>query len=88
MNPIIKNLLDLRHSLHLTKGSIFFTLGIGEAISITALLNQTQIENTVPNPLPIIVALIWFTIFGALSVKQFSECNKIQKGILKSIKER
>jgi len=85
MDFLHKNLLDLQHSLFSTKGAILFTLGIGGAISIISLLNQIDFQNSIPQLIPIVIGIIWFAIFGSLAIKQFSECNKIQKRIKNSI---
>lgn len=59
-----------------------FTIGIGGAISIISLLNNI-IEDSL---IPLVLGLIWFSIFGALSIVQFSKCDKIQNKIRKVIK--
>lgn len=81
MEPLEKNLMDLQHSLFSTKGAVLFTIGIGGAISIIALLKEFAEE-----PFPLLLGLIWFCIFGALSIIQFSECNKIQNKIKENLK--
>lgn len=83
MDALVKNLFDLQHSLFSSKGTIFFTLGIGGAISIISLLHQLKTSQ----PFPIIIELIWFTIFGALAMHQFSERNKIHDRIKKEIEK-
>jgi len=83
MDILEKNLLDLQHSLFSTKGAILFTIGIGGAISIISLLN-----NFAEDPFPLLLGLIWFIIFGAISIIQFYKCNKIQNRVRKELSKK
>jgi len=80
MNNKEKNLLDLRHSLYITKASLFFSIGVGGAIAL--FFGLQQLINDIL--LSLFVGNIWFIIFVWLSIIHFSRCEKLQKEIGKS----
>ena len=84
MNSKEKNLLDLKHSLYSTKASLFFSIGVGGAIAIFFGIKQL-IQDTM---LSLLVANIWFIIFGWVAIIYFYRCNKIQKEIESSLNKR
>lgn len=84
MNFKEKNLLDLRHSLHSTKASLFFSIGAGGGIALFFGISQLTKEMIVP----LLTANIWLIIFVWVSIIHFNECSKIQKEIRASFERK
>lgn len=87
MDALAKNVFDLRHSLNLTKGSMFLSVGIGGAIAIFFGLREVIINEQLFY-MSFLLSFIWLMIFGWVAILHFERCNKIQKIIEKSIKRK
>ncbi|MBI2629246.1 hypothetical protein HYW74_04130 [Candidatus Pacearchaeota archaeon] len=74
MDNLKKNLLDLQHDLYSVKGASFLGFGIIGAFSFYSIAKEFINEKTIA----LLLSIIWLGIFGALAVKQFSNCNNIQ----------
>lgn len=77
MEKFEKNLLDLKHSLFSTKGSILFTIGIAGGLSI--LFGSKDFIS--PNYLRILISIIWILIFGGVAINFFNKCEEIHTNI-------
>lgn len=80
MNVKEKNLLDLKHSLSLTKGALFLSIGIGSGIAI--LLGTKQIGISMIYSL--ILSIFFASIFIYSSIIHFTKCSNIQNKIKNS----
>jgi len=83
MNNKEKNLLDLKHSLYITKASLFFSIGVGGAIALFFGLKEL-IKDWI---LPILIADIWLIVFVWISIIHFSRCDNIQKELEEYLKK-
>lgn len=81
MDDLKKNLLDLEHDLYSVKGASFLGFGIIGAFSFYSITKEFISEKTIA----LLLSIIWLGVFGALAVKQFSNCNKIQLNIRNKI---
>lgn len=84
MNSKEKNLLDLKHSLSLTKGALFLSIGIGSSIAI--FFGAKQLELSFTNSF--IVSTFFLLPFITQSIKHFIICNEIQDSIKSSIRNK
>ena len=82
MNSQEKNLLDLKHSLYVTKASLFFGIGVGGAIALFFGLKKLN-DNFF---LSFLVGNVWLIIFVWISIIHFSRCGNIQKELENSLK--
>ena len=82
MNSKQKNLLDLRHSFYSTKASLFFSIGVGGFIALFFGIKQLIQQNI---GLSFLIADIWLIIFVWIAIKNFNECEKIQRKIKDSL---
>lgn len=84
MDNLKKNLLDLEHDLCSVKGASFLGFGIIGAFSFYSITKEFISEKIIA----LLLSIIWLGIFGALAVKQFSNCNKIQSNIKNKINSK
>jgi len=77
MKAIEKNLLDLQRSLSQTKGSLFFSVGIGSGVAIFFGGKQLGI----PPLTSFIIAELFSFLFILRSIQHFTKCGLIQKQI-------
>jgi len=81
MENLKKNLLDLQHNLYSIKGASLLGFGVIGAFSFFSVAMEFISERLIV----LLISIIWFGLFGILAIKQFSECNKIQRIIKESI---
>jgi len=84
MDPLEKNLLDLKHSLSVTKGATFLGFGILGAFSIYSFARELIFDKNVL----LGIAIIWLGIFGSLGVIEFNKCHQIESKIQKVLYKR
>ena len=80
MNSEEKNLLDLQHSLSLTKGALFLSIGIGGSISLFL-----GLKDTISLKMSIAIISVFSTPFIYKYIAHFENCKEIQKKIKKEI---
>lgn len=77
MTPLEKNLLDLRHSLAITRAASYLGLGVGSGLA----LYIGAIQIGIPQFASLVITTFFIGFFIRYAIRDFDLCKDIQKQI-------